>query len=39
MGFSRQLVATHGNAFRLFEPFITLSHLRPVAIGCNRWAP
>jgi hypothetical protein len=27
----RQPVATHGNGFRLFEPFLRLSHLPPVA--------
>jgi hypothetical protein len=23
----------------LFQPFSALSHLRPVATGCARWAP
>jgi hypothetical protein len=35
----RQLVATHGNGFRLFEPFLAASDLRPVAAGCDRSAP
>jgi hypothetical protein len=35
----RQLVATSGNGFGLFEPFARLSHLRPVATGCARSAP
>jgi hypothetical protein len=35
----RQLVATHGNGFGLFEPFSRQSHLPPVAIGCDRSAP
>jgi hypothetical protein len=37
--FLRQLMATHGNGFRLSEPFSTLPHLPPVATGCNRSAP
>ena len=28
---ARQLVATHGNGFGLFEPFSGQSHLPPVA--------
>jgi hypothetical protein len=39
MAFLRQLMATHGNGFRLSEPFSTLPHLPPVATGCNRSAP
>ena len=35
----RQLVATHGNGFRLSEPFWRASHLPPIATGCDRWAP
>lgn len=35
----RQRVATHGNGFRLSEPFSAPSHLRPVAAGCARPAP
>lgn len=35
----RQPVATHGNGFRLFEPFLRRSYLPPVAMGCDRWAP
>jgi hypothetical protein len=38
MAFLRQLMATHGNGFRLSEPFSMLPHLPPVAIGCNRSA-
>jgi hypothetical protein len=42
MAFPRQPVATHGNAFRLFEPFLEASHLPPVATGlppgCHRVA-
>jgi hypothetical protein len=34
-----QLVATHGNAFCLFEPFPTPSHLPAIATGCNHEAP
>ena len=36
---SRQLVATVGNCFRLFEPFSRLLDLTAVATGCDRWAP
>jgi hypothetical protein len=36
---ARQLVATHGNGFGLFEPFSGQSHLPPVATGCDRSAP
>ena len=39
MGFPRQLVASGGNGFGLFERFPRLLHLRPVATGCARWAP
>jgi hypothetical protein len=39
MGFARQAVATDGNGFRLSEPLAAPSHLRPVATGCDRWAP
>jgi hypothetical protein len=35
----RQLVATHGDGFRLSEPFWGPTHLPPIATGCNRWAP
>jgi hypothetical protein len=35
----RQLVATGGNGFGLFEPFSTLSDLPPIAAGCDRSAP
>jgi len=35
----RQLVATGGNGFRLFEPFSRPLDLPPVATGCDRWAP
>jgi len=35
----RQLVATHGNGFGVILPFSALSHLPPVATGCDRWAP
>jgi hypothetical protein len=35
----RQLVATGGNGLGLFEPFSGLSHLPPVATGCDRLAP
>jgi len=35
----RQPVATHGNGFRLFEPFPRASDLLPVAAGCNHGAP
>jgi len=34
-----QPVATHGNGFGLFPSFWRLSDLRPVATGCNHWAP
>jgi hypothetical protein len=34
-----QPVATHGNGFPLFEPFLRLSHLAAVATGCDRSAP
>ena len=33
---NRQLVATGGNGFGLFEPFSGLAHLTPVATGCDR---
>jgi hypothetical protein len=35
---TRQLVATHGNGFRLFEPFSPPCHLPPVATSCDRSA-
>jgi hypothetical protein len=35
----RQLVATHGNGFRLSEPFSGPTPLPPVATGCDRSAP
>jgi len=35
----KQLVATHGNGFRLFEPLSRAFHLPPIATGCDRWAP
>ena len=35
----RQLVATGGNGFRLFEPLLGRSGLQPVATGCARLAP
>jgi hypothetical protein len=35
----RQLFATDGNGFGLFEPFLPPSYLPPVAMGCHRWAP
>jgi hypothetical protein len=35
----RQLVATHGNGFRVSEPFLAPSYLQPVATGCARWTP
>jgi hypothetical protein len=35
----RQLVATHGNGFRLSEPFLAPADLPPVATGCDRSAP
>ncbi len=35
----RQLVATHGNGFRLFEPLSRAFYLLPVAPSCYRWAP
>jgi hypothetical protein len=34
-----QPVATHGNGFRRFGPFLESSHLRLVATGCARSAP
>jgi hypothetical protein len=36
---SGQLVATHGNGFRVSEPLSRSSHLPPVATGCDRSAP
>jgi hypothetical protein len=33
------LPSTHGNGFRLFEPFSPPRRLPPVATGCDRWAP
>jgi hypothetical protein len=38
MAFPRQAVATHGNGFRLFQPFWPLFRLPPVATGCERKA-
>jgi hypothetical protein len=35
----RQLVATRGNGFHLFEQFLRASDLPPVATGCDRSAP
>jgi hypothetical protein len=35
----RQLVATHGNGFGLFEPPSRPLDLPPVATSCDRWAP
>jgi hypothetical protein len=35
----RQLVATHGNGFRLFLRFPRRSDLPLIAIGCNHGAP
>src|SRR4029453_5995677 len=35
----RQPVATHGNVFRLFEPFLGLPHLRGGDTGCDRSGP
>lgn len=32
----RQLVATGGNGFGLFPPFLRSEHLPPVATGCDR---
>ena len=34
----RQLVATQRNGLRVFQPFSALSHLPPVATGCDRSA-
>src|SRR5919198_1367256 len=34
----RQAVATHGNAFRVFEPSSRLSHLPAIASSCNHGA-
>jgi hypothetical protein len=34
----RQLVATHGNGFRQFEPFLPPLDLPLVATGCERLA-
>ena len=36
---SRQLVATDGNGFGLFEPLLTGLDLPLVADGCDRSAP
>jgi hypothetical protein len=35
----RQLVATDGNGFGLFLPFLASVDLRPIATGCNHGAP
>jgi hypothetical protein len=35
----RQLAATQGNGFGLFEAFSKPFHLPPLATGCARWAP
>jgi hypothetical protein len=35
----QQLVATHSNAFRLFEPLSPPLHLPLIATGCARSAP
>jgi hypothetical protein len=34
-----QLVATHGNGFRQFEPFPPPFRLPPIATSCARSAP
>jgi len=34
-----QPMATHGNGFRLFQPFSRRAHLPPLAGGCDRSAP
>jgi hypothetical protein len=39
MALPRQLVATHGNGFRLFVPFSRPFDLPLVAMGCDRSAP
>jgi hypothetical protein len=35
----RQLLATDGNGFGLFQPLFLTRHLPRVAIGCDRLAP
>jgi len=39
MRWTRQLVATDGNGFRVFLRFVSASDLQPFATGCNHGAP
>jgi hypothetical protein len=39
MALPRQLAATHGNSFRVIEPYSTWRDLPLIAVGCDRSAP